>query len=87
MGLGILLSFRLLIQNIHTETRHSRLPQASELCFRKTPNYFKINHWYKREKYLESYESITLKLAEDDYAWSEDKQNDKSIFQNKSLEQ
>ena len=33
--------FNLLIQNIHAETRHSRLPQASEQCFRKTPNNFK----------------------------------------------
>ena len=27
------------------------------------------NHNYKREECLESYESIALKLAEDDYAW------------------
>ena len=36
MGLGILLFFSLLIQNIQMENMHSRLPQASELCFRKT---------------------------------------------------
>ena len=26
-------------------------------------------HFYKRRECLESYESIALKLAEDDYAW------------------
>ena len=38
MGLDILLFFSLLIQNIHEETRHSRLPQVSEQCFHKTLN-------------------------------------------------
>ena len=37
----MLLFFNLLIQNMHAETRHSCLPQASEQCFRKTPNNFK----------------------------------------------
>ena len=41
MGLDMLLFFSLPIQYIHVETRHSRLPQASEQCFRKTPNYLK----------------------------------------------
>ena len=68
MWLDIQLFLSLSIQNIHKETRYSRLPQASEKCFCKTPNYLK-NHYYKREECLESYESIALKLAEDDYAW------------------
>ena len=41
MGLDILLFFSLFIQYIHAETRHSRLPQALEQCFRKTPDYLK----------------------------------------------
>ena len=41
MGLDMLLFFSLPIQYIHVETRHSRLSQASEQCFRKIPNYFK----------------------------------------------
>ena len=36
---------------------------------------FKKNQYYKREEYLESYESIALKLVEDDYAWFELKEN------------
>ena len=41
MGLDMLLFFSLPIQYIHVETRHSRLPKASEQYFRKTPNYLK----------------------------------------------
>merc|ERR1712240_616933 len=49
-------------------TRYSRLPQASERCFRKTPN---IRSSCNSEFFnsFEFYESIALKLAEDDYAW------------------
>ena len=43
MGVDVLLFISLPIQYINVETRHSRLPQASEQCFRKTPNYLKIS--------------------------------------------
>ena len=37
----IQLYFSQRIQNIHAETRHRSLQQASEQCFRKTPDYLK----------------------------------------------
>ena len=38
-GARYAIAFSLPIQYIHVETRHSRLLQASEQCFHKTPNY------------------------------------------------
>ena len=40
-GARYAIAFSLPIQYIHVETRHSRLLQASEQCFHKTPNYSK----------------------------------------------
>ena len=37
-GVWYTIVFSMFIQNIQTETRHSRLPQASEGCFHKTSN-------------------------------------------------
>ena len=51
------------------ETRHSRLPQASGRCFRKTSNIPPSCTSDLFLNSLESSESITLKLAEDNYAW------------------
>ena len=69
MGLDMLLFFSLPIQYIHVETRHSRLSQASEQCFHKTPNIPPSCNSDFLKNSLESYESIALKLADDDYAW------------------
>ena len=54
----MLLFFSLPIQYQDVETRHSRLLQASEQCFRKTPHSLKIYIFFKKDGGRANYQNI-----------------------------